>query len=113
MPRPMRRVCEDLMNLSASRRQVLALGVGFAVMPWLPALGQQKTGAPGLIARPIPHSGERLPVIGLGTSQVFEIGDDPARRQACAEVLKTLVAGGGTLIDTAPSYGTAESVVGD
>jgi len=109
----MRRAREDLMNLSASRRQVLALGVGFAVTPWLPALGQEKTGAPGLITRPIPHSGERLPVIGLGTSQVFEIGADPARRQACAEVLKTLVAGGGTLIDTAPSYGTAESVVGD
>jgi aryl-alcohol dehydrogenase-like predicted oxidoreductase len=101
------------MHRSASRRRVLALGVGFAATPWPRALGQQKSDTPGLIARPIPHSGERLPVIGLGTSQVFEIGDDPARRQACAEVLKTLVAGGGTLIDTAPSYGTAESVVGD
>ena len=101
------------MDLSASRRRVLTLGVGFAASASLPALGQEKTGAPGLITRPIPHSGERLPVIGLGTSQVFEIGADPARRQACAEVLKTLVAGGGTLIDTAPSYGTAESVVGD
>jgi aryl-alcohol dehydrogenase-like predicted oxidoreductase len=60
-----------------------------------------------------PAFGESLPVVGLGTSQVFEVGDDPARRQACAEVLKTLVAGGGKLIDTAPSYGTAESVVGD
>jgi len=66
-----------------------------------------------LIARLIPHSGESLPVVGLGTSQVFEVGDDPARRQACAEVLKTLVAGGGNLIDTTPSYSTAESVVGD
>jgi hypothetical protein len=45
-----------------------------------------------LITRPIPHSGKRLPVVGLGTSQVFEVGNDPARRQACAEVLKTLVA---------------------
>src|SRR4029077_18463238 len=34
-------------------------------------------------------------------------------RKACTEVVKTLVAGGGTLIDTAPSYGTAESIVGD
>jgi aryl-alcohol dehydrogenase-like predicted oxidoreductase len=66
-----------------------------------------------LITRPIPHSGERLPVVGLGTSEVFDVGDDPVRRQACAEVLKTLVAGGGTLIDTAPSYGTSERVVGD
>ena len=84
-----------------------------AASRWLPASGQQKTGASGLITRPIPHSGERLPVVGLGTSEVFDVGDDPVRRQACAEVLKTLVAGGGTLIDTAPSYGTAESVVGD
>ena len=54
-----------------------------------------------------------LPGIGLGTSQVFEVGDDPTHRKACAEALKTLVAGGGTLIDTAPSYGSAERVVGD
>jgi aryl-alcohol dehydrogenase-like predicted oxidoreductase len=101
------------MHPSSSRRRVLTLGAGFAASAWLPAFGQEKTGTPGLMTRPIPHSAERLPVIGLGTSQVFEVGDDPARRQACAEVLKTLVAGGGTLIDTAPSYGTAESVVGD
>jgi aryl-alcohol dehydrogenase-like predicted oxidoreductase len=100
-------------HLVASRRRMLTLGAGLAASAWLPARGGAQTGAPGLISRPIPHSGESLPVVGLGTSQVFEVGDDPARRQACAEVLKTLVAGGGKLIDTAPSYGTAESVVGD
>jgi len=99
--------------LTASRRRVLSLGAGFAAAAWLPAPGEAQTATSGLIARPIPHSGERLPVVGLGTSEVFEVGDDPVRRQACAEVLKTLVAGGGTLIDTAPSYGNAESVVGD
>jgi aryl-alcohol dehydrogenase-like predicted oxidoreductase len=101
------------MHLTASRRLVLTLGAGLAASAWLPARGKAQTGTPGLIARPIPHSGESLPVVGLGTSQVFEVGDDPARRQACAEVVKTLVAGGGKLIDTAPSYGNAESVVGD
>jgi aryl-alcohol dehydrogenase-like predicted oxidoreductase len=101
------------MHLTASRRRVLALGAGLGALAWLPALGEEKTGTSGLLARPIPHSGENLPVIGLGTSQAFEVGDDPALRKACAEVLKTLVAGGGKLIDTAPSYGTAESVVGD
>jgi aryl-alcohol dehydrogenase-like predicted oxidoreductase len=104
---------KNLMPSTATRRRLLALGAGFASTAWLPALGQEKTGASGLITRPIPHSGERLPVVGLGTSEVFEVGDDPARRQACAEVLKTLVAGGGKLIDTAPSYGSAEGVVGD
>jgi aryl-alcohol dehydrogenase-like predicted oxidoreductase len=101
------------MHLTASRRRVLTLGAGLAASAWLPARGKAQTGTSGLIARPIPHSGESLPVVGLGTSQVFEVGDDPARRQACAEVVKTLVAGGGKLIDTAPSYGNAESVVGD
>ena len=100
-----------------SRRRVLALSAGLAATAWLPgspALAEEKTGPPSrLIARPIPHSGESLPSVGLGTSQVFEVGDDPARRKACAEVIRTLVAGGGKLIDTAPSYGTAESVVGD
>ena len=101
------------MHSTASRRLVLTLGAGLAASAWLPARGKAQTGTSGLIARPIPHSGESLPVVGLGTSQVFEVGDDPARRQACAEVVKTLVAGGGKLIDTAPSYGNAESVVGD
>jgi len=89
------------MHSAASRRRVLALGAGFAASAWLPPPGEAQTGAAGLIVRPIPHSGESLPVVGLGTSQVFEVGDDPARRQACAEVVKTLVAGGGKLIDTA------------
>jgi aryl-alcohol dehydrogenase-like predicted oxidoreductase len=101
------------MYSTASRRRVLTLGAGLAASAWLPARGKAQTGTSELIARPIPHSGESLPVVGLGTSQVFEVGDDPARRQACVDVVKTLVAGGGKLIDTAPSYGNAESVVGD
>ncbi|MGA9342495.1 MAG: aldo/keto reductase [Rhodanobacteraceae bacterium] len=63
--------------------------------------------------RAIPTSGERLPVIGMGTSGTFEIGRDAAARAALSEVLRRFFAGGGTLIDTAPSYGTAESVLGD
>ncbi len=99
-----------------SRRRFLALGTGLAAATGLPVRavpGAAATGAPGLLARPIPHSGESLPVIGLGTSEVFDVGNDPAGRNACAGVIRTLVAGGGKLIDTAPSYGTAESVVGD
>ena len=104
------------MHPITSRRQILALGAGFAATPWLPALGEGQDSTPGLIRRPIPHSGERLPVVGLGTFVVFDVGNDllaGRRRQACTEVVKTLVASGGSLIDTAPSYGTAESIVGD
>src|SRR5579883_2785153 len=101
---------------SLSRRRLLTLGVGLATTPWLTsglATAATPTAAPGLLTRPIPHSGESLPVIGLGTVGVFDVGDDPVRRRACAEVIRTLVGGGGKLIDTAPSYGSAEAVVGD
>src|SRR6516164_1865272 len=102
-----------LRRLLPSRRRLLALSAGLGATAWLPALGEEKTDASGMITRPIPNSGETLPVIGLGTYDVFNVDDDPARRKACAEVLKTLVAGGGKVVDTAPSYATSERVVGD
>jgi aryl-alcohol dehydrogenase-like predicted oxidoreductase len=49
----------------------------------------------------------------VGTSEVFEVGSSAADRAGPTAVVKALVAGGGSVIDTAPSYGEAESVVGD
>jgi aryl-alcohol dehydrogenase-like predicted oxidoreductase len=69
--------------------------------------------ADGLLTRPIPHSGERLPVVGIGTAIVFDIADDAAKRAERSAVIRTMVEGGARLVDTAPSYGTAEDVVGD
>lgn len=69
--------------------------------------------ATDVITRPIPSSGERLPAVGLGTSRVFNVYDDAAKRAELAEVLRHLVAGGGTIVDTATSYGSSEGVVGD
>ncbi|OHD68550.1 MAG: aldo/keto reductase [Spirochaetes bacterium RBG_16_49_21] len=65
------------------------------------------------IKRPIPRSGETLPVIGMGTSGTFEIGNDSAARRRLAEVLRIFFDNGGTLIDSSPMYGSAEEVVGD
>jgi aryl-alcohol dehydrogenase-like predicted oxidoreductase len=64
------------------------------------------------ITRPIPSTGERVPVVGLGTASVFDRNDEPTQR-AGTEVIRTLVAAGGRLIDTASSYGDAEIVVGN
>jgi diketogulonate reductase-like aldo/keto reductase len=66
-----------------------------------------------MLARPIPSTGEMLPVVGLGTWPVFDVGTDEASRTPLREVVKTLVAGGGTMIDTSPMYGRSEGVVGD
>ena len=61
----------------------------------------------------IASSGEALPVIGAGTWQTFDVGDDPAARTALREVLKTFVELGGRVIDSSPMYGSSESVLGD
>lgn len=58
----------------------------------------------------IPATGEALPVIGVGTWQTFDAGNDPAARAPLREVLKLL---DGNLIDSSPMYGSSESVAGD
>ncbi|HTN48348.1 MAG TPA: aldo/keto reductase [Burkholderiaceae bacterium] len=90
-----------------SRRHFVALPLA-ALLPHRvnsqPALGP-------LITRAIPSSGEALPAVGLGTAYVFN-RDDGETRQKAGEVLQALVSGGGRLIDTASTYGDAESVLG-
>jgi len=66
-----------------------------------------------LIRKPIPGTGETLPVIGLGTSRTFDIGSDEAALSDLAEVLQAFFANGGELIDSSPMYGSAEQVIGD
>ena len=63
------------------------------------------------VTRPIPSTGERLPSVGLGTANVFD-RDDEATRRSATLVVQALVEGGGRLVDTASSYGDAESVLG-
>ena len=72
-----------------------------------------QTSAPRLLTRPIPSSGEALPVIGLGTSGPFEVGAEAAARAPLREVIDAFFAGGGRLIDTSPMYSTAERVLGE
>lgn len=69
--------------------------------------------APGpLLTKPIPSSGERIPVIGLGTARRYEAVKDDAELAPLRETFQALHDGGATVIDTAPSYGTAEAVTG-
>ena len=65
-----------------------------------------------LALRTIPSSGERIPVIGLGTSGSFEVGDNEAARARLRIVLRRFVAAGASVVDTAPTYTSAEDVLG-
>ena len=94
-----------------SRRQCLRiLATGLAAMTMTHPL---TSGAANAILRKIPKSGELLPVIGLGTYDAFDIGNNPTDRDPAKEVLKRFVELGGTIVDSSPMYGRAETVVGD
>ncbi|MBM3366768.1 MAG: aldo/keto reductase [Betaproteobacteria bacterium] len=96
--------------MNAHRRSALrALGGLAALLALYPAVAQM----PNLITRSIPSSGEPLPVIGLGTWQVFDAGNNAAARAPLKEVLRVFFAAGGRLLDSSPMYGSSESVVGD
>lgn len=96
------------------RRQLLRASTicmaAAALGAWLPRLG---LAAQQVQRRAIPSTGEMLPVIGLGTSITHNVSLDDPRMDRLLEVLRVLVEGGGSLIDTAPSYGNAERVVGE
>ncbi len=90
------------------RRFLQGLGAATAA-PFVLGLGT--TTPEPLIQKPIPSSGERIPVIGLGTSITFDV--PPGARAALAPVLQAFFDRGGTLIDSSPMYGAAEEVVGE
>lgn len=96
---------------------MLALGAGLAAgtLPGISAaqISVAQNAAKPLLARAIPKSKEMLPVIGLGTAIIFDIDSDAEKRAERTQVIRTLLDGGARLIDTAPSYGSAEPVVGD
>ena len=64
-------------------------------------------------ARAIPAGGEKLPVIGIGTWQTFDVGADAAARAPLREVMRTFFAAGGRVVDSSPMYGSSEAVVGE
>lgn len=99
-------------KIRIDRRRFLQQSAGLtaAALSW-PAWLSAKQLAP--VKKAIPKTGEQLPVIGMGTSRTFDIGNDQALRQRLAEVLQIFFDQGGALIDSSPMYGNAEQVTGD
>jgi aryl-alcohol dehydrogenase-like predicted oxidoreductase len=91
-----------------NRREACRLIAALAVAgPTVAAEGNE------MIAREIPSSGERVPVIGMGSSGTFDVAGAPAETSPLRDVLLAFADGGGRVIDTSPMYGRAESVLGD
>jgi diketogulonate reductase-like aldo/keto reductase len=88
------------------RRSFLGVSAAFA-------LGLVHAQPQKIMTRKIPATGEDLPAIGLGTWQVFDVGNGTAARATLSEVVARFEKAGGRLIDSSPMYGSAETVAGD
>lgn len=97
------------MQPNATRRRLLG---ALAAAPLLgPAAARAQPARP--LTRAIPASGEAIPLVGLGSWITFNVGNDPAAREASAGVMRAFFAAGGRLIDSSPMYGSAQEVIGD
>lgn len=96
------------MTRRAAARLIGGTGASLLIAPTITAT---ETSSP--ITRAIPASGEKLPVVGLGTWQTFDVGDSPDDQAPLKEVLTRFVQLGGKVIDSSPMYGRAEKVIGE
>lgn len=94
------------------RRTALQLMAATTLAALAPS-GTAAAGASSMVTRKVPVSGEEIPVIGTGSSNTFDVGQDGAQRAVLQGVLRNLVEAGGRVIDTSPMYGSAEGVLGD
>src|SRR5947207_11248693 len=92
-----------------SRREFMKASVGAGAF----ALAGGSAVADSIRTKPIPKTGETLPVIGLGTWQTFDVGASRSAREPLKEVLRGFVRLGGSVIDSSPMYGKSETVTGD
>ncbi len=95
-----------------TRRAMLLGGTAAAAALAGPPAWAQPATAQSLIARPIPSSGEPLPIVGLGSWITFNVGNDPKLLDESAAVVAAFVEGGGRMIDSSPMYGSAQATIG-
>ncbi|WP_293678988.1 aldo/keto reductase [uncultured Phenylobacterium sp.] len=97
-----------------NRREIVAAGaVALTGCSRQPAAAQLPTPAKGpMLTRPIPSSGEQIPVVGLGTWQAFDITSGGGDWTLAREALQAFADGGGKVVDSSPMYGRAEAAIG-
>src|SRR5690348_5294618 len=102
------------MNNMTRRDATKLIGAATAgvLLPITASRGQGANETSMMLTRAIPSSDEKLPVIGLGTYNVFDVDLTPANENQLADVLSLFVKRGGRVVDSSPMYGKAEHVIG-
>jgi len=96
-----------------TRREAGKVIGGTAAALVLPITTRAANESSTILTRTVPSSGEKLPVIGLGTWRAFDVDLTSDIRRQLQEVLSMFVKLGGRVIDSSPMYGHAEEVIGD
>lgn len=98
--------------MDIDRRTAIKTGFGLGVAMLWPRDGLLAQAQP-LIQKKIPSSGESIPIIGIGTARRYEEVKSETEKAPLRETIRQFQALGGKVIDSSPSYGTAEVVVGE
>lgn len=93
------------------RRRFLSLLAMAGITGGLPGLTAARAGT-GPHTRPIPRTGEHIPLVGMGSYITFNVGQDPVLLASRVEVLRAFFDAGGGMIDSSPMYGSAEAAIG-
>ncbi len=97
------------MKPTMTRRELVTTASALGLAPSL-VLGQKTD---SIMTKKIPSTGERLPVIGLGTYQVFDAESTPVEIESRRKIVELLTSSGGSLLDTSPMYNRSERIIGD
>lgn len=105
-----------MINQYISRREaakIIGATATGLMLPITASPNQAASESSTMLTRVIPASGEKLPVIGLGTWRVFDVASSESERAPLEEVLRLFVQVGACVIDSSPMYGRSEQVIGD
>ncbi|MCH8844935.1 MAG: aldo/keto reductase [SAR324 cluster bacterium] len=97
--------------MQVTRRTVLQAALATMVAALQPAWVLRAI-EDSLVMKPIPSTGERIPVVGLGSSVTFNVGEDSMLLDECAAVMAAFFAAGGRMIDCSPMYGSSQPTIG-
>jgi len=92
-----------------TRRDALRLAVAAGLTP----TALHAAAAETMRTRPIPSTGEPLPVVGLGTYEVFDVGGSPDEVAMRRDIVDRLLDAGGSVLDTSPMYNRSERIIGE
>src|SRR5438093_12807865 len=95
-----------------TRREAARVIGGTTAGLLLPVGARAANETSAMVTRAVPSSGEKLPVIGLGSWQVFDVDLTPENEKQLGQVLSLFVKLGGRVIDSSPMYGRSEQVIG-